>query len=237
MKLNTRLRKIAESIPQCRVITDVGTDHAYIPIEAVTAGKCERALAADLRPGPLRVAVANIKKFGLEGNIETRLGDGLNPIDDSECDVIVIAGMGGPLIRKILSDSFEKAKKSHRLLLQPNNAVDALRRWLYENGFKIAAEKLIEDSGKLYCLMEAEWTGKNVKKDEFTYYIGEMVFKDNNHLLDKYLEKKLGELNRIIIGRSRSDPGKVRRLEDETSMDTQTCIEIRDKLQTLFQPK
>lgn len=235
MKLNERLRMIADSIPHCNILTDVGTDHAYIPIEAVTAGLCRRALAADLRPGPLRMAKSNISKYGLEELIETRLGDGLRPIDISECDVIVIAGMGGPLIKKILSDSYEKAKASRRLLLQPNNAADALRRWLYENGFGITGEKLTEDAGKIYCLIEAEWTGFNSRKDDFTYYIGEKVFEADKQLLEKYLRKKLGELNKILWGRAQAHPDKIRRLEDETSMDTDTCRAIRDRLQEYLQ--
>lgn len=230
MKLNGRLRLIAESIPHCSMLADIGTDHAYIPIYAVQQGKCERALAADLRPGPLRMAQANIGKHGLKDRIETRLGDGLEPIGAEECDVIVIAGMGGPLIKKILSDSFEKVQKARRLLLQANNAIDALRRWLYENGFEIFSEKLVEDAGKLYCLIEASWTGVRLVRDDFSCYIGEKVFSGNSTLLDRYLGKKLGELNTIISGRARSDPDKIRKIEEETSLDTETCIVIRDKL-------
>jgi len=235
MKLNARLRMIADSIPQCSTLADIGTDHAYIPIEAVTAGICKKALAADLRPGPLRIAQSNIKKYGLEDFIETRLGDGLWPIEVSECDVIVIAGMGGLLIKKILSDSFEKARISRKLLLQPNNAADALRKWLYENGFDITGEKLAEDAGKIYCMLEARWTGIITQKDDFTYYIGEKIFEANRQLLDKYLRKKLGELNKILWGRAQSDPDRVRRSDDETSIDTDTCRTIRDKLQAYLQ--
>jgi tRNA (adenine22-N1)-methyltransferase len=234
MKLDARLRMIADSVPRCRILADVGTDHAYIPIAAVMTGSCGKALAADLRPGPLKSAQANIIKYGLGSFIETRLGDGLKPIDDTECDVIVIAGMGGPLIRKILSESYDKAKRANKLLLQPNNAADALRRWLYENGFDITGEKLCEEGRKLYCLMEAKWTGIADVKDEFAYYIGVKIFENNDLLLKKYLTKKLIELNKIILGRSRSDPVKIRRIEDETAMDTRTCIEIRDRLQAFL---
>lgn len=235
MKLNGRLKLIAESIPKCDMIADIGTDHAYIPIYAVQQGICKRALAADLRKGPIRMARANIRKNGLEDVIETRLGDGLEPIGVDECEIVVIAGMGGPLIKKILSDSLEKAQKASKLLLQPNNAVDVLRRWLYQNEFEIYSEKLVEDSGKLYCLIETSWTGIQVHGDDFTYYIGERVFEGNDRLLERYLEKKLNELNTMISGRARSDPDKIRRIEEETSMDTETCISIRDRLAAYLQ--
>lgn len=230
MKLNRRLGRIAEKIPQCRILTDVGTDHAYIPIYAVKNALCEKALAADLRSGPLRMANKNIKRYGLEESIETRLGNGLEPISPSECDVIVIAGMGGSLIRDILSTSIEKAQMAQLLLLQPNNATDALRRWLYENGFDIIEEMLALDAGKFYCIIKSKWTGLAVKKDEFSYYLGDKLFTGNDPLLPSYLTKKLKELGIIIAGRGRSDQGKEREAVGEAGLDTATCIYIRDRL-------
>lgn len=237
MKLSGRLAVIASQIPECGILSDIGTDHAFIPIYAIENGLCRSAIAADLRKGPLEMAKANIRKHGLENKVETRLGNGLEPILPEECDVIVIAGMGGQLIRDILSAAREKAGRATLLLLQANNAVDALRKWLYENGFDILEEKLISDAGKLYCLIKAVWTDRPEEKDEFTYYIGERVFEGNEPLLDRYLHKKLKELDVIIEGRRRSDPGKKRYEGRENEdgavsgvMPTETCISIRDRL-------
>ena len=231
MKINDRLMMIANKIPYCRILTDVGTDHAYIPIYAVKQGLCFRALAVDLRRGPLKAAHANIKRHGLEKSIETRLGNGLESIMHSECDVIVIAGVGGLLISDILSVSVEKARKAQLLLLQPNSAIDVLRRWLYENGFEIVEETLKMDAGKIYCLVSAKWTDSAVKKDEFVYYFGEKLFAGNNPLLQKYLEIKLKELDKIIEGRSRSYQGGNCEAEfGIKGMDTATCVYLRNKL-------
>ena len=230
MKLSGRLATIAEQIPKCRILSDIGTDHAFVPIYAVENGLCERALAADLRKGPLEMAGANIRKRGLDNKIELRLGNGLGPILPEECDVVVIAGMGGQLIRDILLSAPEKASRASLLLLQANNAVDALRKWLYENGFGILGETLVSDAGKLYCLIKAVWKGEPEKKDEFTYYIGERVFEGNEPLLRQYLRRKLKELQVIIEGRSKSDPGKKRYECDGSTMSTETCIDIRDWL-------
>lgn len=237
MKLNGRLRLIAESIPKCRILSDIGTDHAYIPIYALTHGVCEKAIAADVRSGPLLAAQKNIKRYDLENLIEARLGDGFGPIDETECDVAVIAGMGGALIRNILAGYPEKAKRCSKLLLQPNNAAEALRGWLYENGFGITSEKLVKDGRKLYCLIEAEWTGSCKKRDFFDCYIGNKLLVSNAPLLESYLKKKLAELNTIIEGRTKSDPDKERRKEYDSYIDTQVCIDIRDKLLVLLEKK
>jgi tRNA (adenine22-N1)-methyltransferase len=230
MKLSGRLGAIAELIPKCGILSDIGTDHAYIPIFAVENKLCERALAADLRKGPLEMAEANIRKHGLESRIELRLGNGLEPIRPEECDVIVMAGMGGLLIRDILSSEPDKTNHASLLLLQANNAVDALRKWLYENGYDILEEKLISDAGKLYSLIKSKWTGVPVAKDEFDIYIGEKIFEGNEALLGEYLQKKLKELEVIIEGRSRSDPEKDRYVNEDRVMDTATCKRIRDRL-------
>lgn len=230
MKINDRLKMIANKIPHCAVLADIGTDHAYIPIYAVLNGLCRRALASDVRAGPLKMADKNIKRYGLEKSIETRLGNGLESILSSECDVIIIAGMGGTLIRDILSTSIEKAHNAKMLLLQPNNAVDVLRKWLYVSGFDIDEELLALDAGKLYSIIEAKWTGTPVEKDEFTYYIGEKLLAGNDPLLQRYLTKKVKELEVIITGRSRSDPNKSNDAVYVTGMDTATCIDIRNRL-------
>lgn len=230
MKLNDRLKMIADKIPHCRTLIDVGTDHAYIPIYAMKNGLCEKALAVDLRAGPLKMAYDNIKRVQLENNIETRLGNGLEPILHEECDVIVIAGMGGILIKKILLISFEKVQKAQLLLLQPNNAANVLRKWLYESGFEIVEETLVLDAGKLYCLLSTKWTGRVVEKGHFAYYIGEKLFTGNDPLLRRYLSKKLNELEVIIAGRDRSDPAKGSEVKGMTGLDTATCIDIRNRL-------
>jgi tRNA (adenine22-N1)-methyltransferase len=75
--LSKRMHKIVEFIPNCASLADIGTDHAFIPIHAVQIGRVQRAIAADLRSGPLQKARENVRKHGLTGSIELRLGDGL----------------------------------------------------------------------------------------------------------------------------------------------------------------
>jgi tRNA (adenine22-N1)-methyltransferase len=239
MNLNHRLAMIAEKIPRCSILADIGTDHAFIPIFAVENGLCERALAADLREGPLKMASANIMRRGLENRIETRLGNGLEPISLEESDVFVIAGMGGVLICDILAASKDKARKAGLLLLQANNAVDVLRRWLYENEFEISEEKLTLDMGKLYCLILARWTGMREKKDFFECYVGEKLLEGKDPLLGYLIDKKLRELDVIIEGRERADADKLHKkaersdLSEITKMEPDALKEIRKKLENL----
>jgi len=233
MKLNKRLLKIASMVPNCDILADIGTDHAYIPIYAVLNRICSKAVAADLRKGPLEKARENIRKYGVEDFIELRLGNGLEPILQKECDTVVIAGMGGMLIKDILSVSLDKARYTRLLLLQPNNAADVLRKWLHENGFEITEERLAEDAGKIYCIISAKWTGNVVNKDEFYYYIGDKLIESKDPLLRPYIEKKIKELDVIIAGRAKARKEEERKISGVYSMDTNTCVDIRNRLKSL----
>ena len=200
MELSERLILITELIPEGTMLCDVGTDHAYIPIYAVQKGICSKAVASDLRPGPVRTATRNVTKYKLESKIDVRLGGGLQPIRDNELGTVIIAGMGGLLITEILQESFEKSKNIDYLILQPMNAVEVVRSYLYEKGFEILAEKLAIEAPKIYNIICARWTGNKKKADEFDCYIGNRLLEDGDEFLQDYLGKRLGQLNKAILG-------------------------------------
>jgi len=110
MELKGRLKLIADLTPKCNIVCDIGTDHAYIPIYLVMNKKCQRALACDVRKGPIGFAEKNIAEYGLSQYISTRIGYGLEPLEDNEVDVVVIAGMGGLLIKKYWKKVLERQK-------------------------------------------------------------------------------------------------------------------------------
>ena len=135
------------------VLADIGTDHGYLPIEAILAGKVKKALACDLSEGPLACAAENIARFGLEKRIETRLGFGLQPLRPGEADCVAIAGMGGMRMIDILQDCPKGVK---RLILQPQHDVVAVRKALGGFGFTVSGERLLVDKGRVYTVILAE---------------------------------------------------------------------------------
>lgn len=198
MDLKGRLGLIAAKVKNCNVMCDIGTDHGYIPIAVVENSICNKAIAADVKQGPLDAASANIELYGLKDKIETRLGNGLAPIKNNEVDAIVIAGMGGILIRDILLNDFEKVKRVEQLVLQPMNAIEALREWLYQSGFEIYDEELAQEGDKFYTVISAKWTGAIDKHEMFNYYIGEKLIKRGGEIFTSFIKKKL-ELSEKIL--------------------------------------
>ncbi|HSN58237.1 MAG TPA: class I SAM-dependent methyltransferase, partial [Clostridiaceae bacterium] len=107
MELSIRLGKTASMVEPCECVADIGTDHAYIPIYLVEKGVCSRAIASDINRGPIRKAERNISLHGLDGKIECRIGPGLGTLKKGEADAVIIAGMGGNLIRDILEERLD----------------------------------------------------------------------------------------------------------------------------------
>lgn len=200
MTLKPRLKKIADMVSECNVVCDIGTDHAYIPIYLIKSHICKRAIATDIRIGPVQTAQRNIMKHGLEKLIETRIGNGLSPVRLEEIDIVIIAGMGGMLIAKILDDEPVKARKANKIVLQPMNAVEVVRKWLYENGYEITNEALASEGKKIYNIIAARWINMPVVKDEAFYFIGEKLKESDDPLVEEYICRKLKQLENILSG-------------------------------------
>jgi len=198
MRLNGRLKAVGEYVPKCGMVFDIGSDHACIPVYLVRNGICEKAVATEIKEGPLRASIGNIKRYGLEKNIETRLGDGLDVISEDEPGVIVIAGMGGLLICNILRRGIQKAVNAPALVLQPMNAVKELREWLLGNGFDIEDEKLVNEGEKIYNVIRAKWTGNRERYEKIYFYIGKRLIEKKDPLLIKYLDVKKRQLLKAL---------------------------------------
>ena len=192
-KISNRLLKCAEMVNSGAKIADIGTDHAYIPIYLALNGKISYALACDISPGPLNNAKNNIEKYKFDKIIKTRLSDGLESIEENEADEIIIAGMGGNTIIKILQDCKWKNKKEKKFILQPVQHEDDLRLYLAESGHKITKEKAVICSGKVYTVMVAVFTGVPYSLSPEEVYIGKLSQNLDNDA-KAYIKKQIKNL-------------------------------------------
>ncbi|WP_172194120.1 tRNA (adenine(22)-N(1))-methyltransferase [Saccharibacillus qingshengii] len=156
MKLSERLNTICQSIPPGSRLADIGSDHALLPTCAVLEGRVVSAIAGEVNRGPYEAASKQVSEAGLHGKIEVRLGDGLAAIEAGEADVVTIAGMGGALIVRILTEGRAKLAGVQRLILQPNVGEDLVRRWLLEEGWLLTGETILEEDGKIYEVLTGD---------------------------------------------------------------------------------
>lgn len=171
--LDPRLQMIAELVVPGSIIADIGTDHAYLPIELIQTNRCPFAIASDIREGPLDNARKNIQKSGLTDKIDIVLCNGLDAIGDYHPDGIVIAGMGGELIASILNKAPFLQIDRPRLILQPMTMQHELRRYLWNNGFSIQEERLCDFKGHLYSIICSVYDGQIRTPTDLECLIGE----------------------------------------------------------------
>lgn len=200
-RLDRRLECAAELVKCGASVVDVGTDHAYLPIYLVGSGKCPSALATDVNQGPIDRAKINIISYGLSDRISTLKTDGLNGVESFDADCVMILGMGGELIVRIISEAewLRSADKKVRLVLQPMTHPEYVRKYLFENGFDIVGETVCK-SGKYYDIMAAEYDGRRREYTELEALIGkinrarrdDITLEYARHLADIYRRRAEG---------------------------------------------
>lgn len=150
IKLGARLQKVASFIPNGACLGDIGTDHAYLPIRLAEQGIISKAVAVDVHHGPYQSALKAVRERGLSEVIDVRFGDGLQPIQPGEVDTLTLTGMGGGTILEILSARPEIMQDVSCLILQPQGAEGKLRHELCRSGWRLNAECLVEEEGRIY---------------------------------------------------------------------------------------
>lgn len=199
IELSPRLRSVAELVPNGAVLADIGTDHAFLPVWLLQRGVIKRAIAADLRKGPLSKARANAEKYGLLDQVSFRLCDGLSGIEPEEADTIAIAGMGGETIAAILSAAPWTRDGKHRLLFQPMTSLYELRAFLSEQGYCIRREYINREDRRLYVTMEVE-AGECAPYSEGEKWVGRQWRGMESPLRSSYLEEMLFRVRRALEG-------------------------------------
>lgn len=194
LHLTPRLQAIADQVPTGARLADIGTDHAYLPVWLILNHMAERAIAADLRPGPLERARETARRYGVAERLDFRLCDGLTGIRPEEVDTITIAGMGGDTIQSILSVAPWARDKT--LLIQPMTAQSELRRWLGEWGYAIEEEHIAREGQRLYSI----WTVKAGQMPPMTP--GELWagVQSGDPLRGAYLDDIAAKLRRALAG-------------------------------------
>lgn len=154
MLLSDRMRAVVGLVEPCDCIADIGCDHGYVAMELIRDRICKRVIAMDINYGPLELAKSNIKEYGLQEYIETRISDGTAALTANDnVDGIICAGMGGKLIIHILTEGMHLVKNMKQLILQPQSEIDEVRSFIRNQGFSIEKEDMICDDGKYYPMM------------------------------------------------------------------------------------
>ena len=194
LHLQPRLQCLADCVPNGTRLADVGTDHGYLPVWLLQNGRIASAIASDINAEPLEHARRTAAEYGV--TLDLRLCSGLDAIAPDEADTVAIAGMGGETILTILrSAAWDWRGKT--LLLQPMTKAELLRRWLVENGFRIASERLVLDKRTIYPVLSVR-AGESAPLTNAEAWCGVGLLHDP--LYGDYARDRVKKLERAAMG-------------------------------------
>jgi len=186
--MTERLNIIFESLPSCNVFADIGCDHGYIASAMINAKKCRKVIVSDISEKCLQKARELLAEFIQDGLAESVVSDGFDNV--GECDLALIAGMGGELICSII----ERAKVlPEKLVLQPMKNADKVRKTAVKKGYRIISDRLFISAGKYYDLISLEKGTDSLSLEEIEF--GRDNVKGNNPHFKKVVEEKIQKIN------------------------------------------
>lgn len=197
--MNKRLTAIAALVNMGRGLVDVGTDHGYLPAYLAQSGYKGALFASDINKGPLESAQRTAAEARLSDRIRFLLCDGLRLCPPDEIDTIVIAGMGGDMIVKILDEAEWCMDPRYHLILQPMTKAEVLRYWLVYNEFSIDSETIVEDCGTLYQILSARFGGCT-KLTDAELFTGKRALCLDEKLFNCQLLRITGRFEKAVTG-------------------------------------
>lgn len=204
LKLSRRLRQVADFVKPGSRIADIGTDHGFVPVYLAQTGRIRSALAMDVRTGPLERAKEHIREYeawaadeGIHAcPVEARLSDGLKELKAGEADTVIIAGMGGGLVIRILEEGRCLWDSVDHWILSPQSDLDQVRHFLEANGFVILDEAMVKEEGKFYTIMSAA-RGRMQYGRQIQYLYGARLLEKRDPVLRQYLDKERERVGKI----------------------------------------
>lgn len=196
--LSKRLLEVAKYVRQGSIVADVGTDHAYLPIYLLKKAVASSAVATDVREGPLVHTRDNVEFYQVSDKVTVYRADGLDGIERHDPDDIMICGMGGELILRIVTECDYTKKGGVRLLIQPMSSFAELREGLFKAGYSVEDESLVRDGHMIYQVAVFTYTGKIQEISPVQALLGPVNIEKNTELFREYAAIHLRKLDRKI---------------------------------------
>ncbi len=218
--MTKRQREIANLITESELTADVGCDHGILSLYVLQNNLAKNLVATDISAPSLDKTINLLRRYGLLKRAKCVVCDGLPT--DYEFDQVLIAGMGGREICKILSNYFAHSTVRPVLVLQPMRDFVLVRKLLIENGYKICEDKIIYDK-KFYLLLRAELGEQTLTQEQMLFgaVASNYFLPDFARWLDYKIEKTTQILGKIAV---------LDRKHQELSQFLQQCKDIKGRI-------
>lgn len=196
IKLSKRLTSIADMVEDNSKIVDIGCDHALLDIYLYNNKNNIKIIASDINSKALNNAIINIKRASLTNKIPTIISNGLESIDTTNLNTIIISGMGAHTMVGILYKDLTKLKTIDTIILQSNNDIDFLRKKIISIGYYIEDEVLVKEKKLIYTIIKFKKGHKIYNKKDI--YFGPILIKENNKLFQEKTKLEIKKLEIIL---------------------------------------
>lgn len=197
--LSNRLATVASYVPQGSRLADIGTDHAYLPVNLLKRGLIVGGVAGEVVRGPFENAAHEIQREGLTDRLTARLANGLKAIEPTDqIDTVVIAGMGGTLITQILTQDFDRLVGVKRLILQPNVGEMVVRRFLMTHGFQLITEEILAEDGHTYEVLVADRADQPETYNDEELRFGPYLLQEHSAIFIAKWQRELARTQEVL---------------------------------------
>lgn len=220
--MSNRLDTIVGFVDKNKSVADIGTDHGITAIKIYEEKRPTKIIGTDISKNSLKKLEDKLAENKYK--IETMVTDGIYELEEFSPQVIIISGMGGHLVSEIIAKGIKVAKNADKLILQANNSLSHLRKFLHENSFEIVDEKLAYDDEIYYDVIVARYSSKGVEPydKDYQYEFGKLII-DNK---DPLLTDKINKISTI----SQNIKRQIKDLNTESSQRRITEIDQEDQM-------
>lgn len=208
--INKRIRAIAQLIENDKSVIDIGCDHGYLAKQLRIQGNNNLIICCDEKIGPLNNAKSNLEKYD---NIDFFCTDGVENIQ-KQADVAVMAGMGHHTVEHIMLSSESYFRNCKKIIIQVNQTVSLMRKFLMKNNYSIVDEIIIKDY-KYYEILCIE-NGKQYLTAEQIEF-GPILMQKNNDIFRQYYLDQIKHIDIIQKNMDINHPDR-KQLDDRKEM-------------------
>jgi tRNA (adenine22-N1)-methyltransferase len=218
--LSPRLAALADAIAPGSRVADVGSDHGLLPLWLAASGRAAYCLAAEKTEELLAGVARPPAGAPWAAGLGYRAGDGLGAIrPDDRIDTIVLAGLGGRTIVRLLGAAEAESPALKLLVLQPRSEPALTRLWLSNHGWRPFGERLTLERGRFHLTLAAArgddtelYAHPSLRREDLLA-AGPLLVRSGSPEIGRYWRSEQVRLAGIVAG-SRSGPSSVRARDD-----------------------
>jgi tRNA (adenine22-N1)-methyltransferase len=197
MNLSKRLRALADLVPFNSNVGDIGADHGLLDLFLLEKGQIQKAFMVENKQGPYKRLLEATSSSPYKDKIETSLSDGISQLP-SYVNCVIIAGMGGNLIKKIIVNNVSKMKNVTSLVIDAHDHIEEVLSTLGQLNFALSDDIFLEEEGIFYDVLLFKKVDHQVVYRENELRYGPLQIKKRSPSWLSYLSKEKDRYQNLL---------------------------------------